>query len=895
MLRYLQIFIVLFSLNKTVAQCPTMQSIASTSLDCLTGKGIITVSVTTGTPPYTFTWSPSVSTTSIATNLNTGQYNITYMDANNCSFNAQVSINLSVLMDINFNQFGTQTVSCFGGSNGAISALVTGNAVNPPFTYTWSHNGSNNPMQTNLTAGIYTLTGQDAGGCTKTATFNLIQPAQIASIISNSLNCFNTPITANITSTGGIAPYTYTVDGVPVSGNSVPNLSGGSHTIITKDANNCIKTDIVNVPQPASPAFTFSLTPPSCPTSSNGALSVTVANMEPPFNYTWNPGIVNNQTITNIPKGIYTVTVKDGKNCFATQTVNLLPISNIQTTVITKPETCSAVDGAATVQVSGGSLPLTYSFNTQPLQGSNQITSLSTGMQTVVVFDALTCSLVTTFSVGNTSPVVLNIITKNDVKCFQQCDGSLIVSVANAVAPISYSLTGLPIFNTNTLTNICSGTYTVKAIDAIGCYATAAVSFSTPPSFTFTASGTTQLCIGKTAPLQSSVVGGSSPFTYSWMPGNLNTSSVSVSPSVTTIYSLNVFDAKGCTLNAATVTVSVLPPLTVTVTQENTGICPGTTAQITPSVSGGDGNYNYLWLPGNSTGPSIFISNLVNPTYTFVVNDACGSPAATQIINLQIFPVTTVSLSADTLFGCAPLCVKFSNTTPKSSNPVWNFGDKPFEQIGSNPSYCYFTSGKFNVKLAVTDSNGCRVSKTINNLIDVFPRPYPSFITKPSILTDDLGEAELINTTTNANSFKWYVNDVDYGNSQNIKLEFSDTVCFVIRIIASNTNGCIDSTAKKICVKPGFTFYMPGTFTPNNDGLNDILIPSGNSWLSENYTFRIFDRWGQLIFQTHDIAEGWDGKIRGTKVTDEVFFYIISVKDFYNEEHIFKGHVNILR
>ncbi len=893
MLRYLQIFIFLLLFKNISAQCTT--GFPLTSLDCLTGKAVITISITTGTPPFSFTWTPAVSTTSVASNLNTGFYSIAWTDANNCFNSTQAQINLSVLMDINFNQFGTQTVSCFGGNNGAISALVTGNAVTAPFTYTWSHNGSNNSLQTNLTAGIYTLTGKDAAGCTKTATYNLIQPAQIASIISNSLNCFNTPITANITSTGGIAPYTYTLDGVPVSGSSVPNLSGGSHTIITKDANNCIKTDVVNVPQPTSPAFTFSLTPPSCPTSSNGALSVTVANMEPPFNYTWNPNAISNQTISNIPKGIYTVTVKDVKNCFATQTVNLLPTSNIQTTVITKPETCSAVDGAATVQVSGGALPLTYSFNTQPLQGANQTGGLSTGMQTVVVFDALTCSLVSTFSVGNTSSVLLNIINKNDVKCFQQCDGSLIVNAANAIAPITYSLTGLPIYNTNTLTNICSGTYTVKATDNIGCYATAVVSFSTPPSYTFSASGNTQLCIGKSALLQSAVNGGTAPFTYSWMPGNLNSPNITVLPNTTTIYSLNVFDAKGCTLNAATVTVNVLPPLTVTVTQENTGICPGTTAQITPSVSGGDGNYNYLWLPGNSTGPSIFISNLTNPTYTFIVNDACGSPTYLQLINLQIFPVTTVSLTADTLYGCAPLCVNFANTTPKSSNPVWNFGDKPFEQIGSNPNYCYFNSGKYNVKLAVTDSNGCRVSKTANSLINVFPKPYPGFITKPSIITDNLGEAELINTTTNATTFKWNVNDIDLGNSQNVKLQFNDTVCFVIRITASNTDGCIDSTARKICVKPAFSFYMPNAFSPNNDGINDVLIPMGNSWLTENYTYRIFNRWGQLIFETHNISDGWDGKVKGTNATDEIYFYYIQIEDFYGEQHNFKGHVNILR
>ncbi len=88
---------------------------------------------------------------------------------------------------------------------------------------------------------------------------------------------------------------------------------------------------------------------------------------------------------------------------------------------------------------------------------------------------------------------------------------------------------------------------------------------------------------------------------------------------------------------------------------------------------------------------------------------------------------------------------------------------------------------------------------------------------------------------------------------------------------------------------------MPNCFVPNGDGLNDILIPYGTSWVSENYSFRIYNRWGQLLFKTNDITVGWDGKEKGSLCPNDAYYYIIEVKDYYGKEHQFKGHITLLR
>jgi gliding motility-associated-like protein len=894
MARYLGIIFCLLSIN-VFGQCPTMQANVIIGLDCLTGKGAMTVQPTNFVPPYSFTWSPAVSTTSVAFNLSNGPYNITVKDANNCIGFTFGSINLSTLMDINFTSTSiTKSVTCFGGSDGVVFATVVGSAFTPPCTYTWNTSSNSNSI-TNVPAGIYTLSAADAAGCVKTSTYNVLQPNDINTNFTNSVSCFGGSVNAVLSTTGGIGAMNYTVNGSSVSSATLNNLSAGTYTVITKDANNCSKTNIITLNQPNAPVFNFNITQPSCPTSSNGGLTVNIVNMQAPYNYTWTAPTNTNAFLTNIPKGIYTLTVKDASNCKFTNTVNVLPISNIQTTFITKPETCSAVDAAVTVNVTGGALPLTYSINPFPSQTANTFSNLSTGIHSVIVTDANTCSLVSTFSIGNTSSVLLSISSQTDILCYNNCDGKLLMNVVNAIAPVTYSLTNLPTYTTSNITNICAGTYTIKVTDNIGCYATTTATFTNPAPYSFSVNGTSQICVSNSATLIGQASGGTSPYTYSWMPGGASGPNIVVSPTATTVFSLNVFDANGCTLLPETFTLNVKAPITVSISPQNAGICPGTTAQITPSVSGGDGNYTYLWLPGNITTPSIFLANLTNPSYTYIVSDACGSPTSTTVINLQIFPVTVPTFSTDTAIGCQPLCVQFKNTTPTSINHYWNFGDMPFEQNVQDPFYCYTRTGKFNVKLSLTDINGCKVSATYSNYINVLPQPKPNFITKPEILTDDLGEGTILNTTSNGSFYKWFVDGVYQGNSTNLNIQFNDTVCYIIKLIANNDYGCKDSTSRLICIKPGFTFYMPNTITPNGDGLNDVLLPFGQSWVSDNYQFRVFNRWGQMIFQTKNISEGWNGKLKGSLGLNDTYVWMVSVMDCYGVEHSYQGTVVLLR
>lgn len=898
MKQLLLILVLFIGAGRLSGQCPSGNISYSEDLNCATALANLTVNIAGLTPPYSYTWTPPVSTGSIANNLSNGQYVINILDANNCPALGAYNVIVSGLLGINFTSSPlTKNVSCFGGNDGVISATVTGTKAIPPITYTWS-TGSNSHSVTGLSAGVYTLSVTNGQGCVVSSTYQVTQPPQINSSISSSISCFGGSITAPITTTGGVGTsYTYSLNNTGISSNTITNYPAGVYTLTTKDQNNCVRLNVLTFNQPPEPVFNFLKNSPSCPYSNNGTIIVSTGNLLMPITgYTWQPVVGSGSVINSVPSGNYTVTVKDSKNCVHSKTVSLQSVSNMQPfSVLTKPETCSAADGAATLQISGGIAPLSYSLPGFPAQSNNVFNGLSSGMQSVTVQDAMSCTLVTTFSVGNTSSVQVSVTSFTPVKCYNNCDGSLILNISNAIAPVSYSLSGLPVFSSNTITGICAGSYTVKATDNLGCYATTTINYSSPPAYSYSAFGTTQICTGKTAVLSAQVSGGTPPYNFVWQPGPINGSLVAVSPSTSVTYSLNVFDAKGCTLNSNTVSIDVLPPISIFINPQNTGICPGTTAQITPSVSGGDGLYRYLWQPGNLNSSSIFIENLTNPSYTLTVSDACGSPDAVKIINLQLFPVTVPQFSVNTNQGCEPLCVQFSNTTPKSTQAFWNYGDTPFEEAGSNPLYCYKSAGMYSVKLTLRDSNNCKFSRTEPKLIQVLAKARPQFKTKPEILLDNGGEAELVNTSANAEEFRWFVNGTYYGTNKNINLNYKDTGCLIIKLIGDNAAGCKDSLEKQICIQPGFTFYMPNSFTPNNDGLNDYVIPMGRAWVKEKYLFRIYNRWGQLFFSTNDISEGWNGIHKGTLAPNDTYLYVIQVMDYYGELRELKGHINLIR
>lgn len=879
--------------------------------NCATSALELTLSVvnTTIAPPYTVTSSPAginaVMTTSsiILTNIPYNpSYSFTVYTTTSCvyvggaNYAPPPTSSLSILVT-------PTNVSCFGGNNGAASAVyIVGVA---PFTYTWS-TGSNNPIISGLSIGVYSVSISDSKNCTATREFTVTEPAQINSKLTNTfIPCFGSTITSAVSSTGGVAPFNYTVSGTPVATgtNVATNLSAGIQTILTKDSKSCLTTNTILIDQANQQIISPNIQQPSCPGYTNGSISVNVTGPYAGYSYTWQPGGSNSISLPNVPAGSYSLSVKDATNCITYSVFTVPQAPTITPVVGINKENCSAVDGSFTLSLSGGHPPFTYTTNPGNITTSVGI-GLSSDYYTTFITDANSCKDTLKFYIGNLSTVSLTAIKVNSVECYNTCNGSVLCNVQNAVAPITYSITGFPTSTINLLSNLCAGNYIVYAIDAIGCPATDTINFPTPPVFSYSAVPPPIICIGKQANLIGYAQGGTGAHTYLWNPGNLYGSTVQVNPTVTTVYYLNVYDSKNCTLAPYQVTVNVNPPISITINSSNSGICPGTTAQITPTVNGGDGNYSYLWLPGGSKGASIYVANLSIPTYSFFVSDACGSPPAFEVINLNLFPVTRPTCVITNTSGCLPLCAEFINTTPGSSNAIWNYGDKPFEKTGDQTFYCYDRSGQYNLKLSVTDSNSCKASYTYTNAVQVFEKPKSDYILSPELITMNNAENVLFhNLSDNATEYKWYVNNDFISSNFDTYYSFRDTGFYDIKLVSKNSYQCKDSVIRSMKVFEGFSFYMPNAFSPNADGLNDVLLPKGVALQSEGYSFEVFNKWGHRIFETNQIDVGWDGGIKleyddpkyGTCNPNDVYVWKILVTDNTQVKHEYTGTVLVLR
>ncbi len=194
-------------------------------------------------------------------------------------------------------------------------------------------------------------------------------------------------------------------------------------------------------------------------------------------------------------------------------------------------------------------------------------------------------------------------------------------------------------------------------------------------------------------------------------------------------------------------------------------------------------------------------------------------------------------------------------------------------------------------------ANGCDSTSTINFI--VHQNPTASFTSAPN--PTNLSNPTVYFTDHSVNASQWFWNFGDVHNSssnaQHPNHTYADTGRYEVTLIVASEHGCMDTIQQPIIVKSDYIIYIPNTFTPNGDGINDLFLPKGTNLDIEDYAFYIFDRWGNLIFETNDTSRGWDGKANEGREIAQVDTYIwkISMKDNVGVNHKYLGHVTLLR
>ena len=878
---------------------PIALTVTTTNSNCNLPDGSATVVASGGVGGYSYLWTDG-QTTATATNLIPGTYCVIVTDLNGC-FD---SICVTVISPPGVTATISNTpVTCNGFCDG--TASITTSLGVAPYTYLWN-NGQTNLTATGLCSGSYTCTVTDANGCFFNASTTITQPTIIIiDVIPPSTICIGQSVTLNASANGGHPLGGYTFDWTSPAFNgpsySVSPTTTTTYTVIATDTLGCTGTDVVTIIVGTPIIITASGSPTNCSGSCDGAGSVSATGSFGGYSYIWSNGAISS-TVSSLCTSTYTVIVTDLLGCTAQDTIQVLEPTPIALTVTTTNSNCNLPDGSATVVASGGVGG--YSYLWTDGQTTATATNLIPGTYCVIVTDLNGCFdsiCVTVIS----PPGVTATISNTPVTCNGFCDGTASITTSLGVAPYTYLWNN---GQTNlTATGLCSGSYTCTVTDANGCFFNASTTITQPTIIIIDVIPPSTICIGQSVTLNASANGGHplGGYTFDWTSPAFNGPSYSVSPTTTTTYTVIATDSAGCvSLTPQTVTITVNAPLAV-IASPNVSICPGGNTTLTSIASGGDGSYTFNWMPGAGSASSFNVSPASTTSYTITVTDGCTTLPASAIITVTILPLPVIAFSPNVISGCFPTCITFTNSTTVAGGAIaswnWDLGDGTTSVLQNPTTHCSYTAGTYDITLTAITTGGCSSTSTINNMITIFPQPVAQFTFGPQPTTTETPTINFTDLSIDATNWVWDFGDAtnlfqpNSSNQMNPFHIYGDTGQYCVTLIVQSIGGCPDTTINCLRIEPEYTFYIPNAFTPNGDEMNNIFAPKGQNIV--DFTMRIFDRWGNMIFNSNSINDGWNGKFQnmGLVVQEDVYVYNIEIKDNLGNIHQYIGHVTIVK
>lgn len=323
-------------------------------------------------------------------------------------------------------------------------------------------------------------------------------------------------------------------------------------------------------------------------------------------------------------------------------------------------------------------------------------------------------------------------------------------------------------------------------------------------------------------------------------------------------------------------------------------ICEGEDVILT--ASGAD---NYVWDNGVTDG--ITFNPTETTTYTVIGTTAAGC-SNTDDVTVTVEPLPVVNFDGINLTGCAPVTATFENLSGiQGGTCTWNFGDGNTSVGCGQVSHTYQNPGCYDVTLEVSSPNGCTSTLTLADYVCVGGYPDASFTFSPDELTNINTDVTFTNTSNGADSYEWNFGDGQGSTVTNPSHSYPGTAeDYEIELIAINNEGCTDTAYAVINVREELIFYVPNTFTPDKDDFNEVFLPIFTSGFDPfAYNLLIFNRWGEIIFESNDAEVGWDGTYGAESdriVKDGTYVWKITYKiKGVDERQVVVGHVNVLK
>ncbi|MBI3510178.1 MAG: T9SS type A sorting domain-containing protein [Bacteroidetes bacterium] len=441
-------------------------------------NGSLTVTVTGGTSPYTYSWAPTGGTAATASGLSAGTYTVTVTDATSAVTTS--TFNLTQPSVISTSVSSQTNVSCNGGSNGVINVFVTGGT--PGYAYSWAPLGGSMATASGLPAGTYTCTVTDANGCTATQPAVITQPTAITTSVSAQMNITcngGNNGSATVTPSGGTPAYSFSWSPSGGTSASASSLPVGSYTCTVSDANGCTVTQTVMITEPTAIVTSVSSqTNATCNGNMDGSATVAASGGTGAYTYMWSPTGGSTAMATGLGAGSYSCTITDANGCTATQTLSITAPMTVTSSVSSQMDaTCNGgSDGSATVMASGGTGPYTYAWS--PMGGNAAMAAgLSAGTYSCLVTDMNGCTTTQTVMIAEPSPIIVTTMGTDPTGCGAN-DGSITMSV-NGGTP-GYTFMWSNSATTQNISGLTAGTYTCIITDMNGCSANGSATLVDP-------------------------------------------------------------------------------------------------------------------------------------------------------------------------------------------------------------------------------------------------------------------------------------------------------------------------------------------------------------------------------------------------------------------------------
>jgi gliding motility-associated-like protein len=864
------------------------------NVDCNgNGNGSSLPFVSGGVGPYSYFWTATNGgilttgpTSSSQINLVPGTYTLLITDANGCTLIDSAVISQPQLLTM---QEVHTNINCFGDTTGLIDVTVSGGTA--PYTYLWTSNIPGGPTYTTqdltlVPAATYSLTVTDANNCTISQVITLTQPgAPISTLLAvQDVLCHGNStgsLTVNIT---GGTPFTpaphYIIEyfsGGNLIASGVTNVNGlpaGVYQVKVTDSLGCYQILQDTIFEPLAPLdYTWIPTNIICHGTSTGSIYVSVTGGTQPYSYSWVvngvPGVYTTEDITSLPAGLTCqLNITDANQCtLSTFTTTLTSPDSIQLNETVTDVTCFGFqNGQIITNASGGTAPYTYAWssfsgpipagqnNLANIGGTTHPYGLLAGLYTLALTDANGCQR--TFNVlvdQPTAPLTVTIDSSYSIACKGSCSGSIYFTPSGGTP---YYLVKL--YNTST------GLFE----DSM---AIASSSLNNPNAvFYFD-----NIC-----------------------PGN---------------YVIFIEDSNACTMNT-TAPVSITEPVSLmnsTMFVVSNGGCNNTSGQIQVDVAGGNAPYNVSWLnlvTGQSVSPPSFevltdpgsyvATGLGAGIYQVFVTDGNGCTHMEELTVDSTTSLLAAFLAIDTA-GCAPFGVTFSNLSYGINvSYLWDFGNGQ-TSTEFEPTAYFSAGGPYDITLTITDASGCSQTITNDNYILSYSGPSASFYPETGTIDYYSGAIQFYNTSLNAVGYVWDFGDgspVSYAEDPAHIYEAMLAGSYLINLQAIDSNGCVDDTTMIIGSVEPLQMFVPNSFSMDGNGLNDefkpvLTLPD----LITKYLFQIYNRWGQLIFETNSQYDAWDGTYRGEKVQFGTYIWKIQYSDAKGNPVEGVGHVNVIR